>query len=186
MSFYTPNRESYIATVDFSVSTSAPYQFNAAAGFNPALHDYYVFKLRNVIPATDAKDFYIRTSGDSGAGAYKYAAWFADENNSSSGLVSSGAAGATQIAAFVNIGNADNTEQGVSGTIETVSFGSASSYAKIDYDLWGVDSQSPNHGYANKGWGRRIALAQITSIDFLWSSGNFSSGLMQIYGYRLR
>lgn len=154
-------------------SSSASLTFT---GFDSSKYDAYVFKLANVVPATNNAQLLLRTSTnggssyDSGASDYAWSYVFfgtgtADQDDAS-------------IRVAIAVGSNDD---GVSGTLNV----NGPHLAKKTIVEWNV-------GYFNSsstlsrttGSGARLSSADVDAVQFLMSSGNIESGTITMYGLR--
>jgi len=168
----------FIATAD--ASDVAAIEFT---GFDSGLYDGYMFLLANVTPATDAAGLRVRTSSDGGSsydsGASDYAYVYNSANDTPS-QAGAGAATATSILISGQVGNATG-ENGVSGVVYIL--GPHLSQAtqitsQVVYD-------SPSNSLTQIiGAGRRHTASGVNAAQFLFSTGNISSGTITMYGLR--
>ena len=169
----------FISTTD--ISAAATYDFTA---FTAASYEHYIFHLQNVIPATDDRHLWVRTSTDGGssydAGGSDYN-WGGQGGNAS--FVEDAADG--QFAATGNgtsaastIGST-STESGVSGTIQL--FGPhTTSFTHMQSNLT-FHNASDALTHADFG-GARVSAADVDGFRILFESGNIESGTITAYG----
>lgn len=167
-----------------TASTSATLDFTSLI---TSAYDLYIFVLKDLRPATDAVDMWMRTSTnngssyDSGANNYKTAG-HKSANGANPAAWNSG--GATAILLSDNtdsIGNA--AAEGLSGEVRLYTpLGSArikSGYFVTDYQDENLTAQKNAHG-----WFFRDTTADIDAVRFMFSSGNITSGTIYMYGVK--
>lgn len=153
--------------------------------FDSSLYESYLFTFSNVIPATDNVTLLARTSTnggssyDSGVSDYSNIDFRAD---GSSQIDESGTVTSTiyLLGRLTPIGS-DTNEHGVSGKVEI--FGphlSRRTLLKSDFTYFNIAGNVNGGGvYAS-----RQAASDVNAIRFYFSSGNFESGTITMYGLR--
>jgi hypothetical protein len=143
--------------------------------------------LTNLLPATDDVELRMRFSTDGGssydAGASNYA-FEAAINTAGSGGAFQGSAGATFISlcgapsAGNAVGNAST--EGVSGTVTILGQTNTAQHTRTTFDIgWGNTSGAL---VGVHGTGARLAAQDTDGVQFLFESGNISSGSYAVYG----
>lgn len=156
------------------------YSFNSAQGMDLTQYQSFDFHLINVLPATDTAELWLRFSG--ATASYRYSGRFAGDDSSGLGFIS-GAAGSTKVLLLTNIGSVDSAEQGVSGKVTLIHPGNSTTFPHVEYKIWGANASTVNT--MCNGFGRINVAQQITSLDFLPSTGSFESGIIDIYGRKI-
>lgn len=160
-----------------TASASASLNFTAAIS---STYDEYMIEFLNLIPATNAINFYMRMSTDGGAtydsGAnYSYVAFGLNRFGSAPTGVDSGG---TQIQ--LNKSAIDNTSTaGISGSIRLFNPGSTSVHKNITGQLNGLTGGALEIESVT-GWYR--STTAVNAFQFLTSSGNITSGTIRVYG----
>jgi len=152
--------------------------------FNNGAYSAYLFEFESVLPATDSTTLWMRLSANGGssydAGASDYAHLVEAASTLSTAPAYHNSAGATQIAiTFANdVGNAAG-EEGVTGRLFLFKAGS-SAKTRVHFEF---DYENPSGLLVQvSGRGRRNAAQDTDAVRFLWSSGNFNSGTIRMYG----
>lgn len=165
----------FLSTVDFNNTTSTA-DFTLTSGY-----DAYMFVLGNVIPATDAVSFNLRTSADGGStfasatDTYRYA-YVSVEGSPPTSSATLG----TSVNLAADVGSAVG-EDGISGVV-MVHFPNLVEKTIITYDISFQASNSVLVYQAGTGW--RAAAEANNAIRFLFSSGNLESGSITLYGLK--
>ena len=146
---------------------------------------YYAFLLvfENLLPATNDVALYLRTgvSGTFAASAtnYKWSHWY----NTQSGGNPLGQGGSTPtdtaIVVWTDVGNTASSA-GISGRITAHNLGGTTHNKQFKFEAIAGLSTSV---YQISGGGTREATAAVTDLRLLLSSGAFTSGFVQLYGY---
>jgi hypothetical protein len=168
----------FISSQDASASATLNF-----TGFDGAAYDGYEFWLSNIIPATDAQPLILRTSANGGS---SYDATSGDYHWSAHTVNSGGTgaySGSTSLAYYLlgtNVGNAAG-EEGVSGVL-TIKGPHLTKKTQMDFqgELWtaaGVFTGSET-------WGVRNSAAVVNACQFLFLSGNITSGTITMYGLK--
>jgi hypothetical protein len=165
-----------------SQSASASSSINFT-GLSSTYISYRIY-ITNLVPATDATSFYIRTSTDNGstydaaASDYAHARFFGTMISPSS-IIAQGDDADNQIVVTGSVGN--NTNEFISGYVDIFN-PSAASYCSISFDFSGRLSDAAYYKF--NGSGIRLAAANVDAIRFIMSSGNITSGTFILYGVR--
>lgn len=162
-----------------TASASASLDFTE---FDNATYRRYEFELDAVLPATDAVSLYLRTSTDGGSTYDSGASDYQWNANGFSGAAATQGGAATasdmQLNTVIVWGNSTN-ETGVSGLLR----------------LWAAPAATYTHvegavaGWSSAGTllrlsvgGARLSAADVDACQFLFSSGNITSGTIRMYG----
>jgi hypothetical protein len=171
MDFLTSQNASNSATLDFVLTSYI-------GGYTS-----YQFRLLGVTPVTDAVNLIMRTSTnagssyDSGVSDYAYAL---HRTNSNATEAATGSVGATSMLIAEVVGN--QSAEAVSGIVNLLSPTSSVGFARNTWDLiFATDAGLLRHSI---GGGQRLASTDIDAVRFLFSSGNISSGVIQMFGIR--
>lgn len=141
----------------------------------------YLVTLAHVAPATDAVEFWLRTSTDggstydAGAGNYRYANFISNDAAATSATGSTGATNIRLVGAA--LGNASNELS--SGWVKVFN-PSAAQYGSVSAHIQYTDSAG-NMGI-NVASGQRLSAGDVDAIRFMMSSGNIASGVFTLYG----
>lgn len=171
----------HISSVD--ISSDATVDFT---GFDASVYDDYEIELQNVVPATDAVGFQLRTSTDggtgydSGASDYSYAIHGLESDTTRTDV---GSAGDTRIiiSSSRQVGS-DAGEDGVSGIIRIHGPGAAEKTTVT----WAVGYFGSNGNFTTAvGSGARLSSADVDAVRLLFSSGNLESGRVILRGKRI-
>lgn len=170
--FLESHTASSSATLDFTTFISATY-------------DDYVFRLVNVLPATNGVGLYMRMgtgAGPSFDSGTNYAS--TDYRWVPGGAAQSGvSSGATQIvltnynATDTVLNTANNA--GVSGTVN-LSDPQSSVYKNVEGQTGWWNTGSVIEGTVFHG--TYLSTTAVTGVRFLFSSGNIASGVIRVYG----
>ncbi len=146
----------------------------------------YEFILKNLRPATDATELYLRTSTDNGvsysAGASDYANYMElSEIDATPSTAEYASATDSGILLLGNAGNAGNAaSESISGRVLLVNPLGTSSYKAFIWELMFINSTGiPVFA---RGSGVRNSTSDIDAVRFLMSSGNITSGAIDLYG----
>lgn len=146
--------------------------------------DEYVFELLNVIPATNAVDFWLRMSTNGGStydATNSYAvATFAWAHNGSAAAGQAPSAPVAQIAARSTADISNDSHYGVVGDIRLFSPGSTSVYKRVNMELSYLASTGPLEKTSSEGV--YISTTAVNALRFLFSTGNITSGTIRVYG----
>ncbi len=151
-------------------------------------YDVYEFVFTNVVPATDSAELLVRTDASGGAsfdaGASDYAYCFLRAASTSSSAIMRNSTGATSInispePGVVGWGNA--ASESVSGRLYLYA-PSVSTDTNIDFVVSGVTSASSRDTLI--GGGKRSSAGAVNALQFLFSTGNITSGEFQLFGIR--
>ena len=164
----------FIATADISDAATASF-----TGFDSSKYDSYLFTASNIIPATDNKIFCMRMSVDGGS---NYLSASDSYNTSgSNGSINKGDAAFLPLAHY-GLGNVAATE-GLSGnfTINGPQLNARTYVTSViqmtrDAVSFGTDIQDEA-----AGGGTKVATV-VNAVQFLFDSGNITSGTITMYG----
>ena len=162
--YLTSATASASATLDFTTVITSTYLV-------------YAFVIDKLLPATDAQNFYFRTSTDNGvsydSGASDYE-WALDGNQVSTSDTADSVIRLTE--------NCDSATAGsMSGVLMLYNPSSATSARKHITYLAGHYENS-NLGAVIPASGARIATADVDAVRFYYASGNIASGTIYLYG----
>ncbi len=164
----------FISSTDVSNAATASF-----TGFDSSKYDSYLFTAANIIPATDNKIFCMRMSVDGGS---NYLSASDSYNTSgSNGSIGTGDAAFLPLA-YYGIGNVAATE-GLSGnfTINGPQLNARTYVTSViqmtrDAVSFGTDIQDEA-----AGGGTKVATV-VNAVQFLFDSGNITSGTITMYG----
>ncbi len=156
------------ASLDFTTSISSTY-------------DEYQIEFINLIPVTDNVAFWMRMSTDGGS-TYDNGANYSDDHFlwRAGGAAPDGGAGHTQIVLNFSSGIDNSSNWGVTGEIRLFSPGSTSLYKQISGKLHIYDNAPFRTG--QEVIGAYENATAVNAFQFLFSSGNISSGIIRVYG----
>lgn len=160
-----------------TASASASLDFTA---FLSSTYDTYQFELLNVLPATTTADLWMRAGTGAGptwdtGGNYTWAYFQYSQIPNGAHL---GSAADTKM----KLGNSliDTATKGASGHVELFSPESTSVHKQFTAQLTMTDS-SGNYVGAQVG-SIYLSTTALTGVQFLFSSGNITSGTIRVYG----
>ena len=162
-----------------TASNSATLDFT---GFNNSIYSSYKFIVENINPATDATDFWMRTSTNGGssydAGAADYD-WAAVEAQTGQ-ILTRGAASATRIILRSNsaIGNASTEGLSMEITLYVPGDGVLVTMVNFAY-LTHTNGATLHSGH---GGGFRDSATAVNAVRFLMDSGNMDTGTIRFLG----
>lgn len=161
---------SSVATADFA--TGIDGTFNS-----------YIFKIIDLVPATDAVNLFLRVSNDGGANYQSDAgdySWALSRMKAGSSIAGDSSTSATEISINGNASIGSDAGEGISGEIKM--FNPAS--ANINQLFSGNTAFIESDGVLNstKNSGRYATSESIDAIRFLFSSGDIESGTISLYG----
>lgn len=198
----------FLVTYDASASASKKVKLNnilnASAGASKVLlatgtasasasldfavdstYDVYEFELVDVLPATNAVDFGIRISQDSGgsykSGAANYSGMLVGQTDGASGVQSISNTGTL---GRLNINSVSNATSGWSGTVKSYKPSGTALRHTFTIQGTGRTSVGPAMETVSGGTAYIIDTAAITNVRFIFSSGNIASGTIRQYGIR--
>jgi len=165
----------FIESVEFTGSESVA----DFTGFDETQYDAYRFVLGNVVPVTDNVNLLMRYSFDGGSsfvstGSYFYAGYF---NTLASGGNVAGSAG-TAMTLITLVGSAAN-EDGASGEF-IIPHPHLSKATQTQHKMSAYDSAGT--WYNSNTYGIQTTRSPMNAVRFLFSSGNFESGKITMYG----
>jgi len=160
-----------------TASASATLDFVLPSGYRA-----YQLVIRNLKPATDAVNLWLRVSTDNGATFLTSATYSYHSQGSNSGIATynaNNANGAAQI--LLNglaCGNA--ADEATSGLVEIWNADSAVNKKAFTYHLVIANvNGDPGH---NSGAGDNDTTGAINAVRIMFSSGNIASGTVALYG----
>lgn len=182
-----PEEEGGLAQTDVSaLRFIESYEFTGSeatadfTGFDSTKYDAYRFVLSNVIPATDDVNLLMRYSFDGGATFVSSTTYFycGYANTVSTGANIAGSS-QTGVVLITRVGSSTN-EDGVSGDVllpgPHLSRTTQSQHKMTAYDF-------ANVWYNSNTYGLQTTRSPVDGVRFLFSSGNFESGKISMYGY---
>jgi len=154
-----------------TASSSASLSFTSCIS---STYDEYQFEILNLIPATNAVTGILRMNSDSSS-LYAWADWFVGTALNSDGQQFSNSD--TSISLFVGL---DNTSTyGYSGTLKLFQPSSTSLDKAVTSHVTGL---AGGFFYSTDGAGVYKSTSAVTTVQFLFSSGNIASGTVRCYG----
>jgi len=169
-------------------SASATLEFESLI---TASYDNYLFLLKNLRPATDGVAFKMRTSTNNGSsydsGASDYSSLClsypcdgsSSENAFNDASVNEISVAGTGGVAQTTIGSA--TTEGLNGQIWLSNPLNTAQYKRIHGHL--VHGNASGQTVLCRFAGTRLAAADVDAVQYYMSSGNITSGEIEIYGY---
>lgn len=168
------------SSLDFTTGISSTY-------------DFYVFRLVNVLPATDSVHLYFRVSTDGGstfkqaASDYNWAIY--GTSTLGTGGTSSGGGTVAQIALTSTVASftmANTANGGWCGTLTLVAPSSTAAHKRVSYEGIYLNKEAGTSTQAAVGGGGAYigATTAINAVQFFHSSGNIASGTIYLYGVR--
>lgn len=157
------------ATIDFANNLSSTY-------------DNYLILCENVVPST-AGAFFGLQIGTGATPTYQTTAYSGVIHIGNQGSASSNASATTYMQLDAITGLSATSTVGASGQVVLSNVNNASNYKNIVAQLAGVVNGGtyPWIGNISNQWAGATVL---TSLRFLMSSGNISSGVFKLYGYQ--
>jgi hypothetical protein len=159
-----------------TASSSAQLDFTASI---TSTYDDYIFKLVNIIPATDGTTILMRMSTDGGSSyaSTSYTNWQVRFDSGSSGVGGS-ATNAVALAEGNGIGNA--SAFGLVGTVELFAPGSSSVHKAVEGSV--VFRSAAGTRIKHTFGGAYESNTAVNAVRFLAASGNITSGIIRCYG----
>jgi len=144
---------------------------------------YYVIVLRNIKPATDAAELWIRMSVDGGAtfittNTYSYRTNYSVDDGVSTGNGAS--TGDSKIKVTLNTGNASDESQ--AGEIHLLNLSSTVNRKLVRFFQAVINSSPSLINYEGSGSNSTISI--VNAVRLLFSAGNIASGTAALYGVR--
>lgn len=180
----TPSPGSYVFLGQRVASASATLDFTSLM---TADYDTYVFDIIDLRPATDNVALHMRTSTDNGAnwdssaGAYY---WRTDivalDGTSTAPTLASSTTSATEMTLAPGVGNAAN--EGVSGEVVLRGVNGTTRRKAIHFEGEAEDPSGITRLIRSDG--HRNNAANIDAARFYFSSGNITSGTINLYGLK--
>ena len=162
----------FIATADASSSATLVF-----TGFDASKYDNYIFKMANILPATDGQYLRTRLSIDSGS---NYLAASDSYTISANAAVSAGDSTYISIG-YHNVGNAAS-DAGLSANLEIN--GPHLNVPTYVYQN-GVITRADgviDSGAVTNGAGKTKVATVVNAVQFSFTSGNIASGTITMYG----
>ena len=165
-----------------TASASATLDSEVTAGYDGTYKDV-VYTLTDIMPATDGTDIWIRVKDSTyqaDAADYEYAMRAV---SSGGGQAFTNSQGAAQILLNSTDQIGSEADEGFSGVVTLSSPDSATRPSSFIYDgSWWDDAATPLL-WRNNGTGAyNGSFNAITGVRFMMSSGNITSGTIQVYG----
>jgi len=160
----------FISSTDISNAATASF-----TGFDSSKYDSYLFTCGNIVPATDETIFGVRMSVDSGSNYLS-----ASDSYNTTGASPGFSAGDTNLIPqmYFNFGNVAATE---GGSID-VKINSPQINARTYAGGTGLNTQYTGYlAQSASGGGTKVATV-VNAVQFLFSSGNITSGTITMYG----
>jgi hypothetical protein len=164
-----------------TASTSATLDFTSLI---TSSYDYYIFYFKDLKPATDDVDFWVRTSTNNGS---SYDSGVTNYNTSrmvASNTGSPSASASGQSSSFVlttdGVGNA--AAEGISG--EFCLFSPLGGVLNKGMSFKVTYQNNTTTQLVGYGMGFRDAVADIDAVRFMFASGNITSGTIYMYGVK--
>lgn len=160
------------STIDFTTSINSTY---------------YMYKIiiTDVVPGTDAVNFYFRTSTDGGtsydAGASDYAYTGLRSLSTTSSITSTGVAQIPLVDTTAGYGAGTGTGETINMEV-TLYNPSSTAYTYMRWDA-SYRNSSATIGFSG-GAGVRLSAADVDAFRFLMSSGTIASGTFKLYGLK--
>jgi hypothetical protein len=170
---------------DFQLIDIKTASNSASLDFTDLTSSYskYLFVITDLKPASDNVRLYIRTSAnngssyDSSAGNYCYV--FQGGTCTPADLLTTGSTSATEIHLCTGVGN--DTNELVQGSIYLYTPAS-STFTTIQSEMLPIGPT----GILSRtyGGGARLSAASVDAVQFLFASGNITSGIIYCYGFK--
>ena len=148
-------------------------------------YDEYMFVLHKLLPSTDAVKLFMRYSTDTGS-TYRTTSYYdyANDVNFGGTVISVSGTGTdywpiTSTHGSMNVGNVAANEVGVTGEVFLYKPSAASRI--VVRSSVGFVTSTPAVA-STRMYGQSTAAEDVDAIRFLWSSGNFTSGTIRLYG----
>jgi hypothetical protein len=164
-----------------SQTASSSANINFAGATFPTTYTHYLVRIRNLVPATDNVELWLRTSSDagstydSGASDYRHSRNFLTELGTN---IPAGSSADTKI--LINEGCGSATGEVVNADIYIDNASSTALYKTVRHDT-SIYSASALYSRLTGG-GARVSTSAVTALRFLMSSGNIASGRFDLYG----
>jgi len=160
----------FISSIDVSNAATASF-----TGFDSSKYDSYLFTCGNIVPATDETIFGVRMSVDSGSNYLS-----ASDSYNTTGASPGFSAGDTNLIPqmYFNFGNVAATE---GGSID-VKINSPQINARTYASGLGVHTNAAGSIVTVEGGGGTKVATVVNAVQFLFNSGNITSGTITMYG----
>lgn len=129
--------------------------------------------IRNYKPANDGGFIYFRVNGDAGANRYQLNAWTASNGTKSFGSD-----------AWILNNNNDNSVANGYLEINFPDYANTATWKTINGYGYSVDQTTTTSAYYNAFTGAFNQTGAISSMEFINSGGNFTSGTVLLYGVK--
>lgn len=136
--------------------------------------------LYGFIPATDGAELYCRFSTDGGSNYDATGYNYSNYRNTESTAVNEGSGSAAQIELAVNVGNAST--EGIDIEITLMGQTSTARWSRINYHGYYISNAATPGGVVVTGGGARETAQDTDAIQFLFSTGDITSGSYVVYG----
>jgi len=158
-------------------SNDESIEFNST--YINTVYDEYELHCDKLIPATDDRDLYVRTSSNDGSsfddGATDYD-WRLDRIGTSSTQ-----SAASKIIVADSVGS-DANEYGFTGKIILYSPSDETTYTTVSWNGLMVNNSAVLE--TTSGGGRRLETANVNAIRLLFAGGDIESGTVRLYGVK--
>mgnify|MGYP001166860126 CR=1 FL=1 len=163
----------FISSTDVSNAATASF-----TGFDSSKYDSYLFTCGNIVPATDGAHFSLRMSVDSGSNYLS-----ASDSYTSVGAsgISNGDSALIPLA-YYDIGNIAATEGGSYNIQINTPHINARTYAIAQVTITLPAVSYGNVINVSPGGGGTKAATVVDGVQFLFNSGNITSGTITMYG----
>lgn len=167
-----------------TLSAQANLSINFATLFN--LYSMIELRLISIIPATNAVDAMLRvstdgTTFDSSASNYGYAGLFGNDAASTAGTGSVTGTSILMNGTLNHIGNTSTKPYNC--ILKLFNPGISTVQPSVIFEANGYTQTSDNHAFILHGAGFRLANQVTKGLQFLFSSGNITSGIWRLYGH---
>lgn len=168
-----------------TLSAQANLSLNLSSWFN--LFGVIELRLISILPVTNAVDAMLRvstdgTTFDSGASNYGYGGVFGSDAASPAGT---GSVTGTSILMNGTLNHIGNTAtKAYNCIIKLFNPGISTVQPSVIFEANGYTQTSDNHLFVIHGTGFRLTNQVTKGLQFLFSSGNISSGLYRVYGWQ--
>lgn len=171
-----PGNEILLSTQTAATTATLDY----TSKINNSLYEYYKFLIISVKPATDTANLLLLFSIDNGSTwlgstGYKWSRYFAN----SAGVGQNNSTGDSSIQLGASLGT--NTGEGVSGVLYYYpSSAPGTTYQQCFWNMSNYNSAASLYKYS--GAGLNTTTSAIDAVQFKMSSGDISTGTINMYG----
>jgi hypothetical protein len=141
----------------------------------PATYVNLVLIIRDFLPATDGAELLCRVNGDSNANRHNY--WSTNSSNNGGDPV-------TWSSSSFNVADGDNAVTENLSYIEFFDYSNTTTWKMGRFTILSVDQTTNTSMRAYNGWWGYNQTGAISSLSFLASSGNMTSGTAFLYGVK--